>query len=248
MKRPEIIIGMTSILGRQECLREALNSLLPYVYHIFVYLQYEDLPGWATEYEQAGVTFRPRIGDEPDLGDSRKYHFYEGWAGRDVYFFTADDDAIYPPDYAKTMVAAIERYGRQAVVGLHGWDAKPGQLSYHRDRAAWHHYSHDLAQDTPCHVLGTLAVGWHTSLLPDLTMDEFDRPNMCDLWFARHCNERGIPRIVLAHRGDWIRNSEHYDKRKSIWGHYARHPEREAFHTQTLNSIEWAYGNEVAAQ
>jgi hypothetical protein len=238
--KPEVFVGIASIKDRQASLREALDSLIPQVDHIVVFLNYNGRPVWCEEYAPKVVFIE--IDDRPDLGDGHKYWMYQWLRSEDLYFFTCDDDMIYPPDYVATMIAAIERYDRRAVIALHGWDARPNQESYHRHRAAWYHYSSDLATDTPAHVLGTCTAAWHTSIIPDLTLAEFERPNMCDLWFARHCNERNIPRIVIAHRGDYITNSKKYRVKNSIWSTYSSDRNREKFHTEVLNAIQWNHG------
>ena len=37
-----------------------------------------------------------------------------------MYYTFPDDDILYPPDYISRLVAAAERHGRTAVVGVHG--------------------------------------------------------------------------------------------------------------------------------
>lgn len=235
-------IGISTLKERQQSLHEVLKRLGPQADQIFVYLGYNDVPSFTFP----NVEYIPMnaVG-ESDFGDAGK--FYMADQIKIGYYLTCDDDLFYPDDYVEFMIAGCKRHGDAAAVALHGWDARPAQKSYHKDRAAFYHYSRHQAEDIPAHILGTLGMCYPAALLPDLNMAVFERPNMCDLWFAMHCNERNIPRIVLAHEKGYLPNSDLYDMGKSIWAHHTNDLERERFQTETLNGVDWNKGDLLMA-
>lgn len=232
-------IGIASREDRQSSLYEVLKRLSPQADIIWVYLGYKAVPDWYVEFENV----KWEVMQEEDMGDTGKFVGF-ALAGKSTeYYLTCDDDLFYPDNYVEFMIEGAKRYRNEAVVCMHGWDAKPNQVSYHRDRAAWHHFNSDVPLDTPCHIPGTLGMCFHTSLCPDLTLDVFERPNMADLWMGKYCSERGIPRIVLAHKKGFLPNSDLYDMGKSIWAESSASREKEEFQTDVLNSIEWDHGD-----
>ena len=99
-------------------------------------------------------------------------------------------------------VSAIERYGRRAVVGLHGVLLSGKIKSYFSSRKV-KHFANPLAEDCPVHLLGTGTVGYHHSTLR-VRPDDFEKPNMADVWFALLCQQQGVPRVAVARKGRWL--------------------------------------------
>jgi hypothetical protein len=247
----QVTIGIASIPERISCLKAALESLLPQLGRddtVTVYLNgYDTVPDWMARPDMVGniIPVLSSCSGPGDTGDAGK--FYGLNRCDSGYYFALDDDYIYPPTFIQDSIAAAEKYDRQAAVSLHGWDAKPNQASYHRDRAHTYHYKHDVPQDTPVHIMATNTLCFHRSLLPNLSIDDFKRPNMADLWFSMYCNERGVRRIVRAHGSKYIKDAE-YDKQQSIWARFSRSPEKERFQTDTLNGVVWDKGTSIKSK
>lgn len=68
-----------------------------------------------------------------DLTDIGKFYFVE--EGAKEYYFTLDDDILYPPNYAKDTVAAIQK--NECIVTYHGRNLIPTATDYYRTNPAF---------------------------------------------------------------------------------------------------------------
>jgi FkbM family methyltransferase len=190
--------SLASVPSRRESLRRTVASLLPQVDRVGVYLNgYNGVPKFL-EHERIDVA---RSQDHGDRGDAGKFYWSD--AGDFDYHLTCDDDLIYPQDWAKTLVAGVERHGRRAAVGTHGALLKPGARDYHGSVKARYHCLKDVLREHPVHVLGTGVACWHSSL--DIGPRVFRHPNMADIWLAEWAQREGVPLIVLPHKAGWLR-------------------------------------------
>ena len=156
------------------------------------------------------------------------------------YYFTCDDDLIYPESFTAIIISALEVRAGHAVAGFHGWDAKPEQKSYHRDRAKNYHCLFDQEGPRLCHIIGTGCTGWKVGALR-IDISDFPRKNMADLWFSRLCNAQQIPRIVLPHKADYLKYTVPRAG-TTIWDENSRDLSKEQFQTDLLNATKWRRG------
>lgn len=193
-----VVGGLASIPSRVGVLKAAVTSLLPQVDHLFVYLNgFDSVP----RYLQSQKITVFRSSDHGDYRDNSKY-FGLRCLGEDVYFFSVDDDIEYPGNYVSTLVAAIERYDRRALVGVHGVIYGAGSRLF-QDRAVLH-FGEALAADLPVSALGTGTTAFHTSTLPFDSL-QFDEVGMADLMLSQLSAQQGVPAICVARPAQWLR-------------------------------------------
>lgn len=216
-----ITASIATMPGREAALREALESLLPQVDWLYVYLNgFVRIPSWLLTGRDK-LTVASNI--QGDLGDAGKFAAAVDAAG---YFITADDDLIYDPGYVQTMIEAIERYDRRAIITLHGKRFTGPLTSYYRDRANQVRFHNQTAQatDEPVDVPGTGVMAWHTDTIR-FTMGDFPQThrNMADLHAGLKAAKDGIPVICIAHTGREVTLSPHIDHgRDTIFAHHRR--------------------------
>lgn len=189
--------GVASVPARVEHLAVMLGSILPQVDAVTVYLNGygDDVPTFLDDPKITVV----RSEEHGDLRDSGKFW---GLAEPFDYYFSVDDDILYPANYVSELVERIEAYDRKKVVGVHGSQLRRDFASYIRDRDV-HHCAAALGEDTKVDVLGTGTAAFHKSTLR-LTLADFTRHGMTDLWFSKACHDQGIERIAVARRKNWI--------------------------------------------
>ncbi len=186
--------SLASIPSRIRSLAEVVVRLLPQVNRLNVYLNsYPTVPGFLDNPKVTVV----RSQDCGDPGDAGKFHWVEDAHG---YFLTCDDDIAYPPDYVRTLVNGIEKYGRRAVVGYHGHLLSGPRQSRHAI-----HFALGRPRDTAVHLLGTGVLGYHASTLRAAPSD-FKAPNMADVWFALLCQQQQVPRVCLERGNGWLQS------------------------------------------
>jgi len=135
------------------------------------------------------------------IGDGFKFYKLNE---SDGYYFTIDDDLLYPPDYSDFLIEKFEHYGRKYIVTLHGrtFHQYPVQ-SYYRSP---HHNNRCLGtvlNDVFVHFGGTGVMMFHTDLLK-FPYHDILHPNMADIWMAKFANERNIKIVCLAHTDKYL--------------------------------------------
>jgi hypothetical protein len=115
------------------------------------------------------------------------------------YYFTIDDDLIYPPEYAWLMIDRYISLGSKSIVTLHGrrFNSFPIE-SYYRTKSNVYQCLKNVDADQIVHSGGTGVMMFHTDLL-SFPINEIKAPNMADVWLAKIARERNIPITVLKH-------------------------------------------------
>ena len=194
----KVHVSIATLPDRLDSLYRVLDSLYDQADKIHVYLNGHD--------EVPEVLYDDRFDFEhSDVNKGGKMKFW--WANQlDGYLLFCDDDIVYPGTYTERVVAAIERYQRQAVVGFHGVTLREPFERYTKDRDVIH-FNSGLAKDKPVHILGTGVMGYHSSTMR-VSMADFPYRSMSDIWFGIACQEghpdalpgreHGIPLVCLA--------------------------------------------------
>lgn len=217
-------VSLASIPSRAKILERVVRRLLPGVDVVRVYLNgYDTVP--------AGLAHEPRVliarsQDHGDRGDAGKFFWADEARG---YQIICDDDLLYPASYAETLVNALERYKREAVVGFHGIVLREAVQSYYADRRVTH-FSTKLKVDQPVHLLGTGTIAYHPSSIT-VHPEDFPIPNMADIWLGRLAQAQAVPMIMLAREGTYLTGIQTTDK--PIFDRFHRSDEAQ---TEAINS------------
>ena len=193
-----VVAGMATMPSRLESFQQALNSILPQVDRLYLFLD---------RFEHPYQSLDPRVivvesGRFGDLRANGKL-FGLNLEGRHSYYFPVDDDICYPPDYVETMIEFLDRHSRQFVAGVHGSIFKPGFERYLSDRVILHR-SGELTKPVRVDVLGTCTAAFHTGRL-NFDVRDWATTNMVDLNFALECARRKITRVAVSRDAGWIR-------------------------------------------
>lgn len=136
------------------------------------------------------------------MGDAYKFMECEHSRG---YYFTIDDDIIYPPNYTKYMVKTVESRGRQDIITLHGRAYPSFPVEYFcTEKCEVYHFNEYCSRDVKVHVGGTGVMCFHTDLVK-IPFSDFKLPNMADLWLAKYARERDIDIICAAHPAEYVK-------------------------------------------
>lgn len=189
-------VSLATIPSRAESLKRVLEALYDQADVIRVYLNGWDLAPSYLDDKRFVVATSQQHGDR---GDAGKFFWCEEAQG---YQIICDDDLAYPYDYTKRMVAAIDRYKRKVVVGVHGVKLNEPMLSYYSSRYV-QHFSMGLRRDSVVHMLGTGCMGYHASALK-IRKADFERPNMADIWMGLLCQDARVPMVCIERGDKWI--------------------------------------------
>lgn len=212
-----IVAGVASIPSRRDTLRIVVESILPQIDRLYVFLNgYDDIP----EFLQRGRihVFRSQeYGDQNDVGK-----YFGLTIQNNGIYFTLDDDIEYPDDYVHRMSHALRRYNYRAAVGVHGV-FYPQEPNSFLNRTTFH-FAQALEYDVPCSLLGTGTAAFHIRSVK-LDIAAFQAPGMADIWFGRFLKEKQIPAIALKRPERWLRDMQPEDS-DSIWEQTRADPSR----------------------
>lgn len=197
-----VTAALATYPARRDIVPAVIESLAPQVDRLFVYLNnYDDVPAFVRD-----SPHRDRIAFILDptsqLRAAAKFHWLDTIRG---YHLVCDDDILYPPDYAERMVAAIERHGRRAIVGVHGVIFQPELVDARTSRRQVFKFPDALAEDAPVHFLGTGTVALHASVLPRMDLSKLRAfPIANDEILAVSAKRAGVPMVCVARGAHWL--------------------------------------------
>jgi glycosyltransferase involved in cell wall biosynthesis len=136
------------------------------------------------------------------LGDAFKFLYLDR---SDGYFFTIDDDLIYPPNYVEYMISKCKEYDNKKIITLHGRSFNDFPiLSYYRSATEKYQCLNEVKSDVKVQFGGTGVMCFHTSLMKK-SIDQFLYPNMADVWIGKFAKLSGIEIICARHSHGFIK-------------------------------------------
>lgn len=204
-----ISANLASIATRERELRVTVSSLYRYVDRINVGLNlYESIPKFLRKKK-----INAWLCDN-SKGDAEKFRSEDKG-----YYLTCDDDLIYPPDYVKTLLEAIDKY--KSIVTCHGRSFNGPLVSYYRSATERYHCLHDVSDDVKVHVGGTGVMGFHTDHF-EISIDEFEHRNMADVFVGKKAAENQVAIMCLQHRKGWIQYQKTMRNKVTIFDQASR--------------------------
>lgn len=186
-------VGIAAIPARKDALEKTVASLLPQVDGIGIYLnEWDEVPVYLND-PKIKIA---RSQDFGNIGDAGKFFWVDAFEG---FYFTCDDDIIYPAYYVERLKEKLREHGYRAAVGWHGSLIK-GKFSnyYTTESRRVFGFQHHRPWDTPVHVLGTGCMAFHTQAMK-VRLNDFPEPNMADVFFAILGQKQRVPFIVIKH-------------------------------------------------
>jgi len=200
--RDPVVASLCSIPSRSDALVKTLRSIEKQVDHIYLYLDgYDRTPGYVYELSCEVTVVHSR--DVPNLRDNGKFYPLQK-LNKDCYFFTMDDDIVYPPDYVNAMIKKLDFYEQAVAVGVHGVFLPENAERYFSGFRKSYHFKYKLESDTLVSNLGTGTVAFHTRYFSTLSVEEFSETGMSDIYFSIFCKNHGIPMVCIARPDDWL--------------------------------------------
>jgi len=226
-----VVASMATIPSRVNACEDAIGSILPQVDMLYVYLNsFRGVPAFLKHHKITTLRSQYLGGD---LGDAGKFYGASNFEG---YHFTMDDDIIYPVDYCKCMIEAIEKYQRKCVVTCHGRRITDFPItSYYHGNFETFKYTGGQYKDMFIHIPGTGVMAYHTDTFRfDIKM--FRASNMADIWAAKELQAAGVPIVSIKRLTGWIKESRKTDSRHSIYSFCNRN---DILQTSEVNSMRW---------
>lgn len=239
----KVYVSVCSIPKREKSLEQTLLSLYNQVDKIFVYLdKYIEVPQFLKVLKKVQIL---RSQDYPnnDFRDNAKFLVYNQLKSesRDFYYFTCDDDIVYPLDYVHTLIRSLEEFQNKVVVGLHGVILASNYKNYFRSRIVYHFENHELLQCKIVSNLGTGTTAFHSSLFSKINILEWRNGGMVDIFFSLSCAKNNTPMICIPRHKSWLYTSNSLDSEDSLCDEFRSDPEKEKLILSVLQQNKWGY-------
>jgi len=203
------IVGIASLPHRESGLKTVIKSLSPQVDHIYVWLNgYQEIP----KIEQTNVTFHLSSTND---GAIAKLKILELIQEDNFYYFTCDDDIIYPPDYIEHNLSVYEPGSIQSshakiFTSFPITDYAYGDIS-------GFYFGTEIRDKVPVHIIGTGVGLMDSNVAKQINYKEFSTPNMLDVWISCWAKQTSTPMYVTPHPGGWLTPNNTVSQENSIW-------------------------------
>lgn len=118
------------------------------------------------------------------------------------YYFTLDDDLIYPPDYVAKTIEAIEEYG--CIIAHHGRQLLSKQAHYYRGHKCFRCLD-DVDTAEMLDVAGTGVTAFRTDYFHPKGLANHKLQRMSDLIFSLEAAKQGKTIGIVPHKHGWIK-------------------------------------------
>jgi hypothetical protein len=161
----------------------------------------------------------PNILDHPKIkinkfesagSEIRFYDYYN--VPDDCYYFTIDDDILYPEDYTERMLEGMSRYENRRVCCVHGSNLNLGMNSGFYTKRRVFHFSERLAKDTKVMIPGVGTSCFFKGTM-DIDIGRYSVRNMSDAYTACFMAEQGIGRVSVSREKGWLKPLEEFGRR-----------------------------------
>jgi glycosyltransferase involved in cell wall biosynthesis len=240
--RGRIVCGLATIELRKNSVVAAIRSLLPQVDLLLVYQNgYKDTSGI---FDDRKIRVISSLETGIDLGDAGKFFKVSDFS--DCYYFSCDDDLVYPPDYVSRMIEKLNYYQNKVILTCHGnlMDCHP--KSYYEDRKIGFHFGKKVDAGDFVHFGGTGVMAFHTGTV-NFGFNMFRAANMADIWVGLYAKARNIPIAVCPHEAGWIKHSDDFDVNTTIYysGSYSKKLQDRLIEGIDFSMVNTLINNEV---
>lgn len=224
-KNANIYVGIASIPKRKDALYQTLKSLEKQVGKIFVALNgYESIPEYANEFWNVDFTLTSN-----EMGDANKFLQV---GNVDGYYFSCDDDILYPENYVKIMLAKLGKYNG-SIVTCHGRVVTKIVEKFYKDTEQ-HHFQIRQSGDLKVHIPGTGVSAFHTKDVP-VKYEDFECANMADIWLGLFAQKNNIETYCIERRRNWLHIAK-IPENETIYHNYVANDSKQV---ELTNSIIW---------
>ncbi len=206
----DVFVGLASIPSREHSLEQVVNSLLPQVAGLGVYLNnWQTVPSFL-KHPKIQVA---RSQDHGDVRDNGKFFFIDKTNA--TFYATVDDDIAYPKNYISTLVGYQQMLGGTYAVGVHASVYPPVIKKLLRQRYLWH-FAFEAPSLLPVDMIGTGTLLFERAYW-QLEYSEIQTPGMADVWFAVAAKKRDFGLWVIPREAGWMATIEQEDSESNLF-------------------------------
>jgi glycosyltransferase involved in cell wall biosynthesis len=225
-----VVCGVATLPERQQALKDTVESMLPQVDKLIVYQNgYKERFDFLN-YDKIEVV--SSLDTKIDMGDAGKFYGLNSY--KNCYYFSIDDDLIYPSDYVSTLLKTLKKYDLRIIATCHGRVLKQNPESYYKASKLVHRCLGNVESEEFVHFGGTGVMAFHTSIVK-INFNYFKTANMADIWMGLYARENNIPIMVIPHKAGWILHSDKFDPNNTI---YEEHKNKDYVQSELIKNFD----------
>lgn len=199
--RAIVTANLASFPVREASLETVIPTIIDQVDILNIYLNdYAKAPKFIIDHPRINYVLGEKC--DGDLRDNGKFYFLNK-VPRNSYYFTIDDDIVYPSNYVSKLRKTLKKYANQVVVGVHGIIFNKDYSNFTKSRVTFH-FMKRLKCDIFVSTLGTGTVAFFLPTMKDLKLSYFKSVGMADLWLSAYCHNKGIKRLCINRNDEWL--------------------------------------------
>ncbi len=226
---------------RLESFKLVVQRILPQIDHLYVYLdKFENIPSFLNN-NKITVTLSKKY--SKDHRDNAKFLAFDELKSQlsDFYYFTIDDDILYPHDYVRSLIDRLKTYKNSLVVGVHGVMYEEYPKKYFKRRFVYHFQENSLDSPKLVNNLGTGTVAFHSSLFKQLNPNLWPTGGMVDIYFSKECLKNNVLLLCVDRHKNWLNETYESQGSPNLCDEY-RVSDKEAKIISEIRSMSpWAY-------
>lgn len=131
----------------------------------------------------------------------------------DSYYFTIDDDILYPEDYSEIMISNMQEHNNNVVCCVHGSNIDKNLTSdfYKKNRQVFH-FKDSLLNNTEVMIPGVGTSCFYKEKTK-INIDNYKVSNMSDTYTACFLAEQSIKRISIKREKNWLKPLNEFGSR-----------------------------------
>jgi len=176
--RTPIIVGIATFKGRESLLQKTIESLDGQCDKIIIYDNEVNL----------------------DLTDNGKFYGLN-YVTKPSYYFSCDDDIIYPPNYIQNTIQEIDKHN--CIITYHGRKLKGKGLEYYHGHNSYSCFK-TVQEQIYLDVCGTGVSAFKTSYFNPTELINSEHKKMSDVIFSLEAKKQNKKILMLAHSQGWI--------------------------------------------
>lgn len=192
-----VIVGIATMSGREKNLQVTMESLSGQCDELHIY---------------------DNALESIDLADNGKFRFLDQY-NEPIYYFSCDDDLIYPPDYVKKSISAVEKYG--CIITYHGRYLLGSNRNYYTGHKVYRCLGH-VENDHEIDVAGTGVTAFRTDYFNPTQLYQSEHKKMSDVIFSLEAAKQMKKIMLIGHDADWIVDQKNIHPSKTIHGTESR--------------------------
>lgn len=239
--KDKVIASACCIPERVESFKIVIQRVLPQIDHLYVYLdKFDKVPGFLKNNKITTFLSKDYLKDHRDNAKFLAFNQLKKELGS-FYYFTIDDDILYPYDYVRSMLNRLKAYDNKLVVGVHGVMYEEYPKKYFKRRFIYHFQETELNTPKLVNNLGTGTVAFHSSLFNKLDPYSWPMGGMVDIYFSKECRKNNVLLLCVDRHKEWLSETIESHGSPNLCNEY-RFNEKEKKIVSELKSMSpWGY-------